>query len=77
MAEGVERRAWDRAAILWAAQVNTFRGKGAPTYTPAMIHPYYPDKIPAATDSEPRIQLTTDNLNTWAEAYVKAHAKRK
>ncbi len=75
MAEGVARTAWDRTATLWALMANTWGRKDGPVYTPQMIHPYYPDTLPGAQSNS--ISLTADNLDTWAQAVVANHAKRK
>lgn len=75
MAEGADRAAWDRTAVLWSLLANAWKGKHAPNYTPKMIHPYYPDMIPGSGHKS--ISLTTDNLDIWAQAVVSRHAKRK
>lgn len=79
MAEGVDRAAWNRTAQLWALLANAWKGKDAPAYTPQMIHPYYPDKLPTAGDRAEagRLEITPDNLDLFAQAFVRAHAKRK
>ena len=78
MAEGVDRAAWNRTAQLWALLANAWKGKDSPTYTPRMIHPYYPDRLPAAGDrADGRLELTPDNLDLFAQAFVRANAKRK
>jgi hypothetical protein len=78
MAEGVDRAGWNRTATLWALLANTLgRAKDGPTFTPQMIHPYFPDTIPGTGQGGSQIHLTVDNLDAWAQAMVKQYAKRK
>jgi len=75
MAEGVDKIGWDRTAELWALLANLWSGSESPHYRPRMIHPYHPDRIPAAGSDESRIRLTTDNVAVFAEAFVKQYSK--
>ncbi len=76
MAEGADAAAWNRTAALWSLIANTNRSADTPAYSPKHIHPYYPDTLPQQTSGESgRLELTADNLDLFAQAYVKANAK--
>jgi hypothetical protein len=75
MAEGADRAAWNRTAELWAVIANTFRAKGQAVSAKA-IHPYY-DAPAADHTGSGRLALTADNLDAFAQAFVRNHAKRK
>ena len=54
---------------------NQWRAEGSPVYTPRMIHPYYPDQIPGAT--EPHMRGTPDNIDALCQVIVSRHAERQ